>query len=336
MSFVIIALLPILLFGIYNTGYYSNLASGQSTSFFYVILKGLKIVMPLVLVSYGVGFFWEFLFAIKRKHPVSEGLLVSGMLFPLILPPTIPLWQAAIGISFGIVVGKEIFGGTGRNFLNPALTARAFLFFAYPVKMSGDAVWIVVDGVKKSTVDIVSGATPLAISAIAEYPEKVETMLNNSGFTLETLFLGLYPGSIGETSTLLCIIGALFIVLTGIANYRIIIGGIVGVLITALVLKLLNGSSNPYFDLNPLYHLVTGGFAFGIAFMATDPVSAPGLNISRWIYGFLIGFFTVIIRVINPAFADGTMLSILFMNVFAHLLDHFELKYRNKKRIPNG
>ncbi|QTA89865.1 NADH:ubiquinone reductase (Na(+)-transporting) subunit B [Desulfonema magnum] len=336
MSFVILALMPPLFFGIYNTGYQSNLVSGLPLDFFTVFSKGLSIVLPLIIVSYAVGFFWEFLFAIIRKHPISEGLLVTGLLFPLTLPPTIPLWQAAAGISFGVVIGKEIFGGTGRNFLNPALTGRAFIFFAYPGKMSGDSVWTVMSSVKTSAVDTFSGATPLAIASITETYGNIEASLSKAGFTFSTLFWGNHTGSIGETSSFLCLIGAMILIVVGVASYKIIIGGVLGALITGGLLNLIaTEASMPWLSLNPFYHLVMGGFAFGIAYMATDPVSAPGMETAKWVYGFAIGALTILIRVFNPAYPEGVMLSILFMNLFAPLLDHFEIKVRLRRRIAN-
>ncbi|MBU0987137.1 MAG: RnfABCDGE type electron transport complex subunit D, partial [Proteobacteria bacterium] len=236
MTLVILALIPHLLFGIYNAGYQSHLASGLSLDFRPVFIKGLYIVMPLVIVSYAVGFFWEIVFATVRRHHISEGLFVTCMLFPLTLPPTLPLWQAAAGISFGIVIGKEIFGGTGRNFLNPALTGRAFIFFAYPARMTGDAAWTVLGNARNAVVDAFSGATPLAVSALAEKGAGIHTTLSNAGYSVSKLFLGLYPGSIGATSTLLCILGAIFLMLLGIASYRIILGGVLGILATGFVL----------------------------------------------------------------------------------------------------
>ncbi|RLB98302.1 MAG: NADH:ubiquinone reductase (Na(+)-transporting) subunit B [Deltaproteobacteria bacterium] len=319
MSFVLIALLPVLVFGIYNTGFQSGLAQGKSFTLIQSFLTGLRYVLPIIIVSYGVGFFWEIVFAVVRRHNISEGFLVTGLLFPLTLPATIPLWQVALGISFGVVIGKEVFGGTGRNFLNPALTGRAFLFFSYPLSMSGE-VWIAA----KNTVDGISGATALSFTA-----------LSDSGFTLSNLFFGLVPGSIGETSALCCILGALFLVITKIANFRIMIGGMAGLMVTSIIFYIIPGGSDTWMNAGPLYHLCAGGFLFGIIFMATDPVSAPGTNPGRWIFGFLIGFLTVTIRVVNPAFVEGTMLAILFMNVFAPLLDHIVIKYNASKRIPN-
>jgi len=328
MSFVLLSLLPVLIFGIYNTGFQAGLARGETYSFVKAFLSGSRTVVPIILVSYGVGFFWEILFASIRKHKISEGLLVTGILFPLTLPATIPLWQVALGISFGVVIGKEVFGGTGRNILNPALTGRAFLFFSYPLSMSGD-VWVAA----KNTVDGVSSAT--ALSILAPEGEKITSALSHSGVTLSNLFFGVVPGSIGETSAFLCLLGALFLIVTRIANYRIIIGGIAGLMVTATIFYLIPGSNASWLKAGPLYHLCAGGFLFGISFMATDPVSAPGTNPGRWVFGFLIGFLTVTIRVANPAFVEGAMLAILFMNVFAPLLDYIVIKYTASKRIPN-
>ena len=328
MSFVILSLLPVLIFGIYNTGFQAGLARGESYTFFQAFLLGSRYVLPIIIVSYAVGFFWEIVFATIRRHKISEGFLVTGLLFPLTLPATIPLWQVALGISFGVVIGKEVFGGTGRNFLNPALTGRAFLFFSYPVSMSGD-VWVAAG----STVDGFSGAT--ALSILAPEGEKITAALSNSGFSLADLFFGLVPGSIGETSAFCCILGALFLIITKIANFRIIIGGITGLIVTSIIFYLIPGGSDSWMNAGPLYHLCAGGFLFGISFMATDPVSAPGTNPGRWIFGFLIGFLTITIRVANPAFVEGTMLAILFMNVFAPLLDLIVMKYAVSKRIPN-
>ena len=328
MSFVILSLLPVTLFGMYNTGYQVGLAQGESYTIVPAFLLGARYVLPIILVSYGVGFFWETVFASVRKHEISEGLLVTGLLFPLTLPPTIPLWQVALGISFGVVIGKEVFGGTGRNILNPALTGRAFLYFSYPVSLSGD-VWVA----GTNSVDGVSAATALAV--LAPEGEKITTALTSAGYTLSSLFFGLIPGSIGGTSALCCLVGAVFLMATRIASFRIIIGGIAGLIFTALMFYLIPGGSHSWANAGPLYHLFAGGFLFGISFMATDPVSAPGTNPGRWIYGFLIGFLTVTIRVANPAFVEGIMLAILFMNVFSPLLDHMVIKYAASKRIPN-
>ena len=339
MGVVFVSLIPPFFFGIYNSGYQSNMANGMPLSFAAVFINGLIIILPIIIVSYGVGFFWEILFATIRKRDISEGFLVTGLLFPLTLPPTIPLWQVALGVSFGVVFGKEIFGGTGRNFLNPALTGRAFLFFAYPVQMTGDKVWTVAGGIGQQGVDTLSGATPLALSSVKGSSAFIESLPAKAGFTFPKLFFGLYQGSIGETSTLICLLGAVFLILTGIASYRIIIGGILGVLAASYPGYIMNvisgGSTIPMLSLPPFYHLVMGGFAFGITYMATDPVSAPGMNNAKWIYGFSIGVLTVFIRIFNPAFPEGIMLAILFMNLIAPLMDNVEIMFRLKKRIPN-
>ena len=328
MSFVIIALLPVIVFGIYNTGMQTGAAMGLHYDFITAFRSGAGYVIPIIIVSYAAGFFWEILFAVVRRHKISEGLLVTGILFPLTLPATIPLWQVALGISFGIVIGKEVFGGTGRNILNPALTGRAFLFFSYPASMSGN-VWIPA----KNFVDGISSATALSITGSAG--GTIAQTLSQSGFSLSSLFWGTVPGSIGETSAFLCIAGALFLIATKTANFRIIAGGIAGLGTACLVFYMIPGGQGTWMKAGPLYHLCAGGFLFGISFMATDPVSAPGTNAGRWIFGFLTGFLTIIIRVVNPAFVEGTMLAILFMNVFAPLLDHAVIKYKASKRIPN-
>ncbi len=336
MMLVIIALLPHYAFGVYNVGYQSHLASGMGTDFWPVIWTGLKAVVPIVVVVYVFGFAWETLFASVRKHELSEGVLVTCALLPLTLPPTIPLWQAALGISFGIVIGKEIFGGTGRNFLNPALTARAFLYFAYPAQNSGDAIWTVLSGGRTAAVDAFTGATPLSIAAVTDASGSIQTAFADAGYSTAKLFFGLYPGSIGGTSAFLAIVGAAFLIILGVANYRIIFGCILGLLGTGLLLNLLavEGSS-PYLSLNPLDHLIIGGSMFAFAYMATDPVSAAHMQGARWVFGFGIGVLTVLVRVFNPAFPEGVGLAVLFMNLFAPLLDHIEIKYKLRKRIPN-
>ena len=336
MMLVIVALVPHYAFGIYNVGYQSLLASGLPVDFGPAVLSGLKVVLPLVIITYAVGFFWEVVFAVVRKHEISEGLFVSCALFPLTLPPTIPLWQAALGISFGIVIGKEIFGGTGRNFLNPALTGRAFLYFAYPAQLSGDAVWTLLSGGQSAAVDAFTGATPLSI-ATAVSAGNVQQALTDAGFNATTLMIGSYPGSIGGTSTLLALVGAAFLVILGIANYRIIAGCILGLLATGYFLNLVaTDGSMPYLALNPFTHLMMGGAMFGFAYMATDPVSAAHMPVAKWVFGFLIGSLTVLIRVFNPAYPEGVGLAIIFMNLFAPLLDQIELRFRLNKRAPNA
>jgi len=336
MSIVILALFPPLIYGVYNTGYQTGLAHSLSLELPAVLVRGLTITLPIIIVSYAVGFFWEALFASIRKHNISEGFLVTGLLFPLTLPPTIPLWQVAVGISFGVVIGKEVFGGTGRNIFNPALTGRAFLFFAYPASMSGDSVWVAASSAGQQAVDTITGATPLACTVLTQAGDSLESVLQEAGFTFYTLFMGGYPGSIGGTSTLCCMAGAMILVLTGIASYKIICGGIAGLLTGAAVLNFFAGpESHPFLTLNPFFHLVMGGFAFGIVYMATDPVSAPGMEKSKWIYGFAIGILTVLIRVFNPAYPEGVMMAILFMNLFSPLMDHIEIRMRLTKRVPN-
>ena len=336
MMLVIVMLLPCLFFGMYNVGLQSFKAAGQPLDFWPMMVFGAKIVLPLVIISYLFGFGWEIVFSAIRKHPISEGVFVTAMLFPLTLPPTTPWWQAALGISFGVVLGKEVFGGTGRNFLNPALTGRAFLYFAYPIQMSGDAVWTAVYNHGAQVVDAVTAATPLALATTAPASQTVEQTLAAAGYDFSTLFLGFYPDSIGASSALLCLIGAVVLMIIGVASYRIILGDIIGVLALGYVLNLFAGEgSAPYLGMNPFYHLIIGGTAFGIAFMTTDPVSAPDTHAARWIYGFFIGALTVLIRVFNPAFPEGIMLAILFMNVFAPLLDHLVIRLRIRKRIPN-
>jgi Na+-transporting NADH:ubiquinone oxidoreductase subunit B len=293
-------------------------------------------VVPIVVVVYAVGFAWETLFAAIRKHEMSEGVLVTCALLPLTLPPTIPLWQAALGISFGIVIGKEVFGGTGRNFLNPALTGRAFLYFAYPAQNSGDAIWTVLSAGKTAAVDAFSGATPLSIAAVVEPFSNIQSAFSDAGYSSVKLFFGLYPGSIGGTATFLSVAGAAFLIILGIANYRIIFGCILGLLCTGLLLNLIAAEgSSPYLSLNPLQHLIMGGSMFAFAYMATDPVSAAHMQAARWVFGFGIGALTVLMRVYNPAFPEGVGLAVLFMNLFAPLLDHIEIKLRLRKRIPN-
>lgn len=336
MTLVIVALLPHLFFGIYNAGYNSHLASGLSLDWFPVVMRGLQLVMPIVLVTYAVGFFWEILFAVIRKHEISEGLFVSCMLFPLTLPPTTPLWQVALGISFGIVIGKEVFGGTGRNFLNPALTGRAFLYFAYPVQLSGDVVWTALSGGRETFVDAYSSATPLSIAATAPQGTPLETQLLDAGYSASKLFFGFYPGSIGGTTTFLSLLGAVFLIFVGVASFRIIAGCFIGMLATGFLVNFFAGpDSAPFLSLNPFYHVILGGGAFAFAYMATDPVSATHMKHVKWVFGFMVGMLTVLIRVFNPAFPEGVGLAIIFMNLFNPVLDHLEVQFRIKKRVPN-
>lgn len=338
---VAFALMPCLFFGIFNAGYQYNAARGMAgigPHFVQHWIEGLKIVLPLLIVSYGVGGLWEVLFAVVRKHEISEGFLISGLLFPMILPPTIPLWQAAVGISFGIVLGKEIFGGVGFNILNPALTARCFLYFAYPAQISGDAVWT---KLPPGVTDAVTGATALSVAKSAPAGADVFEVLAEQGHTLRSMFLGLEPGSIGETSALMVLIGLAVLLLTGVGSWRIIAGGILGVAVLGTVVNLLPAEfteRQPMFALRWHYDLVMGGAFFGIVFMATDPVSAAATGPGKWIYGFGVGALTVVVRMFNPAYPAGNMLAILFMNVMAPLIDHFTLQahIRGRRRYLEG
>lgn len=337
---VIVALVPCMFMAMYNTGHQANSAMASmgvtsaggwrsvvieflglgyaAESFISNLIHGALYFIPIFLVCNIVGVAWEVLFASIRKHEVNEGFLVTGALFPLTLPPTIPLWQVAVGITFGVVVGKEIFGGTGRNFLNPALTARAFVFFAYPAQMSGDFVWTAVDGF--------SGATPLGLVAA----EGMEPLTQQMTWT--QAFIGQIQGSMGETSTLACLLGAGLLILTGVGSARIMTAVLISALLTSSILFLIGSDTNPMFQMSPVWHLVVGGFAFGLVFMATDPVSAAMSSLGQWIYGFLIGFLVILIRVINPAFAEGMMLAILFGNVFAPIIDQLVIRTHIKRR----
>ena len=361
MSTVLVALIPCVLMAMYNTGLQANTAMqsmgvseapGWRGAILAIagvghdpgnvlanVLHGALYFIPVYVVCMAVGIGWEVLFAVVRGHEVNEGFFVTGLLFPLTLPPTIPLWQVAIGISFGVVIGKEIFGGTGRNILNPALTGRAFLFFAYPANMSGDRVWTLVQGAGQQAVDAVTAATPLALTPLAASGETVARILGDAGYTFQRLFIGNIPGSVGETSALMCLVGAFFLVITGVGNFRNMVGGVLGALAVAypgyLLYQFSGGEAARMFSVHPTYHLVMGSFAFGMVYMATDPVSSPGMNLSCWIYGFLIGALTVMIRVFNPAYPEGVMLAILLMNIFAPLIDHFVIKARLSKRVPN-
>lgn len=336
MILVVIALTPCILFAIYNTGYQSQLASQMPLDFISVVLRGLLLFLPVLITTFVVGGLWEVLFAIVRKHEVNEGFLVTGMLLPLTLPATIPLWQVALGVSFGVVIGKEVFGGTGKNFLNPALTARAFMFFSYPAYMSGDAVWTFLSVAQDKVADTFSGATPLAVAFLAERGSSVTEALTSAGFTWNKLFLGNYAASMGETSVLACLIGAFILILTGVGSWRTMLACVVGLVGMSTLLNVLAGpESVAFLNLSAKWHLVMGGFAFGAVFMATDPVSSPDTHAAKWIYGILIGCLTVLIRTVNPAYPEGVMLAILLMNVFAPLIDHYVVARRLKKRIPN-
>lgn len=340
MMTVIISMVPCLLFGIWNVGHQHFLAIGQaSASFGDKILVGAIQVLPIVVISYGVGLGIEFVFSILRKHPVNEGFLVTGMLIPLVMPPDVPLWQVAVATAFAVIIGKEAFGGTGMNVVNVALTARAFLYFAYPTDISGSVWTYIGDG---QAVAAYSGATPLSLAAdAATTGQNVVTSFNSFGagwndgvYTLSNLFLGLRPGSIGETSTLMCLIGAFILIATGAGSWKIIVSVFGGAYAMGLLLNLIGG--NAFVEMPAYYHLVIGGLAFGAVFMATDPVTAAQTETGKWAYGLLIGMFTVLIRVFNPAYPEGIMLAILLMNVFAPLIDYFVVSANKKRRLQRA
>lgn len=316
MIIVVLAMLPPLIFGIWNVGYQHFLSQGMAYDFWPMIGFGLIKVLPIIVVSYVVGLGIEFAFAQSRGHEVNEGFLVSGMLIPLVMPPDVPLWMVAVATAFAVVIGKEVFGGTGMNILNPALTARAFLFFAYPTEMSGDKVWIA------EKADAYSGATPLGHLLVLDADKLPSDW---------AMFLGTIPGSIGETSTLAIMLGALVLIFTGIASLRIMLSVVAGGLVMGLLFNL--WGLNDYMTIPAYQHLIMGGFAFGAVYMATDPVSAAQTARGKYIYGFLIGFIAVLIRVFNPAYPEGMMLSILLLNVFAPLIDHYVLQANIKKRL---
>ncbi|MFK8115141.1 MAG: NADH:ubiquinone reductase (Na(+)-transporting) subunit B [Rubripirellula sp.] len=359
---VVMALIPVTIFGMWNVGYQANTAIEQmesvgidhdgdwhyaihnaigftndSTSHADNFVLGAIHFLPIYIVCMFVGGHVELVFSVLRGHEINEGFLVTGLLFPLTLPPSIPLWQVAIGIAFGVIVAKEVFGGTGRNFLNVALTSRAFLYFAYAGQISGDKVWTAVDGF--------SGATALGQMANAQAAEGVSNPAIQSlssiaygwgetgAITWWDAFLGTVQGCIGETSALLCIVGALILIATGIGSWKIMAGVIGGVTVTSLLMNGVNPGTNPMFGVPFYWHLVLGGVAFGLVYMATDPVSASMTDKGKWIYGALIGFMTVLIRVINPAFPEGIMLAILFGNVFAPLIDYFVVQSNVRKRM---
>jgi Na+-transporting NADH:ubiquinone oxidoreductase subunit B len=349
MMLVIIALVPCLLFGIYNTGYqhYRVIGELEIISFWEIFFKGALVVLPLVVVSYASGLFVEFIFAIKNGHTVQEGFLVSGMLIPLCMPADVPLWMVAVATIFAVVIGKEVFGGTGMNILNVALTARAFLFFAHPTKMSGNEVWVTgfsdLKGEKYSSlvsnanpegvVDGSSGATALGdlASFMQDSPVLENTQAFQAKYSLMDSFLGFVPGSVGETSALMCLFGAALLLWTGIASWRVIGSFFIGGFVMASILNLVGG--NGYFELPAIHQLMLGGFMFGMVFMATDPVTAAHTNAGKFIYGFLGGFLGILIRMVNPAYPEGIMLAILIANVFAPLIDHMVIQNNINRRL---
>ena len=313
---VIIALMPVLIYGIYNTGYQYYIQTGESFTFLDAFYHGSLKIIPMIIVSYVVGLSIEFAFAVYRGHEVNEGYLVTGLLIPMIMPVDIPLWMVAISVAFAVLIAKEAFGGTGMNILNPALTARAFAFFAYPTYMSGNKVWVS----EASNVDSISGETILGYLAAGQ----------NIDYSVMDMFMGSIPGSIAETSTFWVIIGALILILTGVGSWRIIVSGILGGAFMGFIFNLLG--LNPLMEFSWINHLIVGGFAFGIVFMATDPVSAAQTNKGKWIYGFLVGVFCIMIRVFNPAYPEGVMLAILLMNVFAPTIDHYVINLNIERR----
>ena len=345
MTYVVISTIPCILWACYNTGLQTNIglaelgdASHVGWRIFVIKMLGISLnpdsilanmfhgmlyFMPIYLVTLVAGGICEVLFATVRGHEVNEGFLVSSMLFALTMPASAPLWQVALGIAFGVVIGKEVFGGTGKNFLNPALTGRAFLYFAYPANMSGDAIWTPVDGF--------SGATALGLSAA----RGVES-LAIEGITWWDAFYGTIQGSLGETSTLACFVGLAFLLITKIANYRMVVGCLAGMIGFSLLLNWIGSDSNPMFAMPWHWHLVLGSYAFGLCFMVTEPVSASHTNIGRYFYGALVGFMVVMIRVLNPAFPEGMMLAILFANMFAPLIDYFVVQANIKRRVARN
>lgn len=340
MTFVVIATAFCVLMAMYNTGYQANHAlevmgkteidnwrNSIMALFGFSTLNplsnfvhGALYFLPIYIITLAIGGIWEVIFATVRGHEVNEGFLVSSMLYTLIMPPDMPLWQVALGISFGIVLGKEVFGGTGKNFLNPALTGRAFLYFAYPASISGDSVWVAVDGY--------TAATPLGLAANGGLEA-----VHAAGYSWMQTFFGFEPGCLGETSTLAIMFGAAFLLYTRVASYRIMAGVFIGMVTLSTVFNLIGSDSNPMFAFPWYWHLTVGGFAFGMVYMATDPVSAAMTDTGRWIFGFLVGAMTVLIRVVNPAFPEGIMLAILFSNMFAPLIDYFVMQANIRRRM---
>jgi len=342
MNMVIMALIPVLLFSMFNAGYQHYSAINGFPADFSLIEHfltwdnfwiGIIKVLPLVVVSYGVGLGVEFIFAIIKGHEVEEGYLVTGMLVPLIVPIDTPLWMLTVSVIFGVVIGKEVFGGTGMNILNPALTIRAFLFFAYPTWMSGDKVWVYEAVERAGTPDAISGETVLGALA--------QNNLAELNYSISDMFFGFIPGSVGETSTFLILLGGLFLVFSKIASWRIMLSAIIGSLVMGLIFNvvvdagIITETSKFYGLMSFEYwqHLLVGGLAFGIVYMATDPVTGSQTNRGKWIYGFFIGFMSVMIRVFNPAYPEGVFLAILLMNVFAPTIDHYVVKGNIKKRL---
>jgi Na+-transporting NADH:ubiquinone oxidoreductase subunit B len=334
---VVIALFPAIIVGMYNIGYQTFKAQGISATLVDCLWSGFLVMLPVIIVTYAVGLGWEIIFAIVRKHEMNEGFFVTGILFVLVLPPTIPLWQVAVAVTFGVIIGKEVFGGTGMNIFNPALTARAFLFFAYPGHISGDKVWTAIDLTKDKIIDSYSGATPLLVASSGHPGDVATTAVANAGFSFSDMFFGLIPGSMGETSFLAIFIGALILIIAGVGSWRIMTAVTLGGVGMAWIMNLAAGpGSSSILTLPPHYHLVMGGFAFGAVFMATDPVSAAATNTGKWIYGIMIGVMAILIRTVNPAYPEGMMLAILFMNVFSPLIDYYVLKANMRRRLSRA
>jgi len=343
MMTVVIAMLPCILFGIWNVGHQHFIAIGYAATLLEKIILGSKIVLPIILVSYLAGGFVEVIFSTIRKHPINEGFLVTGMLIPLIMPPTIPLWQVALATVFATLIAKEVFGGTGMNILNVALTARVFLYFAYPSDISGD-VWTYY-GSENQVISGYSGATPLALGATTvdgTSVEKVTTLFEEYAhdikqdkmYSFSNMFMGAIPGSIGETSTLMCLMGAIILIATGVGSWKIIVSVFAGAYFMGFLFNWIG--INEFMLLPPHYHFVIGGLAFGAVFMATDPVTAAQTETGKWIYGFIIGVLTVVVRLFNPAYPEGIMLAILFMNVFAPLIDYYVVNANKKRRLKRA
>ncbi len=325
MSVVIIALIPALLFGAYNTGLQHFRSVGADPTMFQSFWFGFLKLIPLIVVSYGVGLGIEFISAQIRGHEINEGFLVTGLLIPLIMPVDIPLWMLALATAFSVILGKEVFGGTGMNVFNPALLARAFLFFSYPAWMTGDTVWTAGLTAGRDIIDGYSGATPLSLCAAGEVTKLPSFM---------DMFIGTIPGSVGETSTIAILLGAAILIVTGIGSWKIMVSVFGGGIFMGLLLNAF--SLNPYMELPFYYHFVMGGFAFGAVFMATDPVTGSQTERGKWIYGFLIGVLSILLRVINPAYPEGVMLAILLMNVFAPLIDYFVIRSSINRRLKRA
>jgi len=333
---VILAMIPCLLFGIYNTGHFEMVAEAGDRGLDYwanggdKFLRGLVVVLPLIVVSYGVGLTIEFIFGLMRGHSLHEGFLVSGMLIPLIMPADVPLWMVAVATAFAVIIGKEIFGGTGMNILNVALTARAFLFFAYPTSMSGDKVWM---AGTENAADGFTGATALGdlATSMSDKPVFETAAKYAEAYPLDSSILGMIPGSIGETSLVAILIGAAILLVTGVGSLRIMASFFAGGYVMGMLLNLVGG--NAFLDLPAHFHLVIGGFAFGAVFMATDPVTAAQTATGKIVYGFIGGLVAILIRVLNPAYPEGVMLAILFMNVMAPIIDHYVIQANVKRRL---